>query len=116
MKVAAIFLSLALAAQGRIEVADVDPLNYESKEVPEDGAAGGIAKLHDQGVLSFKSEEEARNERKGNLRKMYPQPPPLRILCPGQHPSEYCDCAYDCTTTSLRCACEEAATQSCCGP
>lgn len=70
MKIAAIFLSLALAAQARVEIAGVDPLNYVSKEVPDDVAEGGIAKLHDQGVLSFESEKEALNERKGNLRAM----------------------------------------------
>lgn len=70
MKIAAIFLSLALAAQARVEIAGVDPENYVSKEVPDDVAEGGIAKLHEQGVLSFNNEKKATNERKGNLRAM----------------------------------------------
>lgn len=70
MKIAAIFLSLALAVQARVEIADVDPVNYVSKDVPDDVAAGGIFKLRDQGVLSFNNEKEARNERKGNLRAL----------------------------------------------
>ncbi len=68
--VAAIFLSLSLGAQARPEIANVDPENYEAKEVDADVARGGIRKLKKQGVLSFKREEDANNKRKGNLRKL----------------------------------------------
>lgn len=68
--VAAVFLSLSLGAQARPEIANVDPENYESKEVDADVGRGGIRKLKKQGVLSFKRKEEANNKRKGNLRKL----------------------------------------------
>mmetsp|Transcript_13860 Transcript_13860/g.28604 ORF Transcript_13860/g.28604 Transcript_13860/m.28604 type:complete len:334 (+) Transcript_13860:78-1079(+) len=69
--VAAIFLSLSVGAQARPEIANVDPGNYVAKEVDADLAEGGIRKLKDQGVLSFKRDEGALNKRKGNLRKLY---------------------------------------------
>jgi len=63
--VAALFLSLSLGAQARIEIAGVDPENYVSKQVAADVAKGGIRKLKEQGVLSFN-----REKRKGNLRSL----------------------------------------------
>jgi len=68
--VAAILLSISLGAQARVEIAGVDPENYVSKEVDADVAKGGIRKLQDQGVLSFKSEEGVENKRRGNLRRL----------------------------------------------
>jgi len=68
--VAAVLLSLSIGAQARPEIANVDPENYEAKEVDADVARGGIRKLKEQGVLSFKREEQANNKRKGNLRKL----------------------------------------------
>ena len=67
--VAAVLLSLSLGAQARPEIAGVDPENYVSKEVDADVAYGGVRKLQDQGVLSFKR-NEASNKRKGNLRAL----------------------------------------------
>lgn len=69
--VAAVFLSLSLGAHARPEIDGVDPENYASNEVEADVARGGIRKLHDQGVLSFKREEGSRNKRRGNLRKLH---------------------------------------------
>lgn len=66
--VAAVLLALSLGAEAKLEIAGVDPENYVSKEVEDDVASGGIRKLQDQGVLSFKN--EARNKRKGNLRSL----------------------------------------------
>ena len=63
-------LSLSVWAQARPEIANVDPVNYVAKEVDADLAEGGIRKLKDQGVLSFKRDEGALNKRKGNLRKL----------------------------------------------
>lgn len=66
--VAAVLLALSLGAEARVEIAGVDPENYVSKEVEDDVASGGVRKLQDQGVLSFKN--EARNKRKGHLRSL----------------------------------------------
>ena len=66
--VAAVLLALSLGAEAKVDIAGVDPENYVSKEVEDDVASGGIRKLQDQGVLSFKN--EARNKRKGNLRSL----------------------------------------------
>lgn len=68
--VATLFLSLSLGAQARVEIAGVDPENYVSKEVDADVAAGGIRKLQDQGVLTFKN-NGAKNKRKGYLRSLH---------------------------------------------
>lgn len=68
--VAAIFLSLSLGAQARVEIEGVDPENYVAKEVDASVARGGIRKLKEQGVLSFKREEDASNKSRGNLRKL----------------------------------------------
>lgn len=67
---AAVFLSLALGVQARVEIEGVDPLNYASKEVDDEVAKGGIRKLSEQGVLKFKREESTETERKGNLRSL----------------------------------------------
>lgn len=40
---------------------------------------------------------------------------PVRVTCPGQIESEYCDCDMDCNTESPRCKCTAAETNECCG-